>query len=84
MSFDDIHLGARECVDKSLRANNLVEEMNDEASNPWCSETGHLEAGRWDSNLVGKSTNTNCQDPLSFVLVCLSATHTDLGMDVML
>jgi hypothetical protein len=42
------------------------------------------EAGHWDSSLVGKSTNTNCQDSLSFVLVCLSATHTDLGMDVML
>jgi predicted acylesterase/phospholipase RssA len=40
--FDAISIGARQFVDGALGANNPVDEVEGEASNIWCSETGDL------------------------------------------
>jgi predicted acylesterase/phospholipase RssA len=40
--FDPVTIGARQFVDGALRANNPVEEVEGEAANIWCSDTGDL------------------------------------------
>jgi predicted acylesterase/phospholipase RssA len=40
--FDHVSIGARRFVDGALGANNPVDEVEGEASNIWCSETGDL------------------------------------------
>jgi predicted acylesterase/phospholipase RssA len=40
--FDPVSIGARQFVDGALGANNPVEEVEGEATNIWCSETGDL------------------------------------------
>ncbi|KAK0508575.1 hypothetical protein JMJ35_008851 [Cladonia borealis] len=40
--FDPVSIGARRFVDGALGANNPVDEVEGEASNIWCSETGDL------------------------------------------
>ncbi|KAH0551782.1 hypothetical protein GP486_007001 [Trichoglossum hirsutum] len=40
--FDPVSIGARRFVDGGLIANNPVDEVEGEASNIWCSETGDL------------------------------------------
>jgi predicted acylesterase/phospholipase RssA len=40
--FDPVFIGARQFVDGALGANNPVDEVDGEASNIWCSETGDL------------------------------------------
>ena len=40
--FSPVSIGARQSVDGALGANNPVEEVEGEASNIWCSETGNL------------------------------------------
>ena len=40
--FDPVSIGARQFVDGALGANNPVDEVEGEASNIWCSETGEL------------------------------------------
>jgi predicted acylesterase/phospholipase RssA len=40
--FDPVSIGARQFVDGALGANNPVNEVEGEASNIWCSETGDL------------------------------------------
>lgn len=40
--FDPVSIGARQFVDGALGANNPVDEVEGEASNIWCSETGDL------------------------------------------
>ena len=40
--FDPVHIGARKFADGGLGANNPVDEVEGEASNIWCSETGDL------------------------------------------
>lgn len=40
--FNPVSIGARQFVDGALGANNPVEEVEGEASNIWCSETGNL------------------------------------------
>jgi hypothetical protein len=41
--FDVAKIGARKFVDGALGANNPVDEVEDEASNIWCSETADLQ-----------------------------------------
>lgn len=41
--FDVAQIGARKFVDGALGANNPVDEVEDEASNIWCSETADLQ-----------------------------------------
>ena len=40
--FDPVSIGARQFVNGALGANNPVDEVEGEASNIWCSETGDL------------------------------------------
>lgn len=40
--FDPVSIGARQFVDGALGADNPVDEVEGEASNIWCSETGDL------------------------------------------
>lgn len=40
--FDPVSIGARQFVDGALGANNPVDEVEGEASNIWCSETGDI------------------------------------------
>lgn len=40
--FDPVSIGARQFVDGALGANNPVDELEGEASNIWCSQTGDL------------------------------------------
>ena len=40
--FEPVHIGARKFVDGALRANNPALEVEDEASNIWCSDTRDL------------------------------------------
>ncbi|RYP59758.1 hypothetical protein DL770_010141 [Monosporascus sp. CRB-9-2] len=40
--FDPVYIGARQFVDGALGANNPIDEVEGEASNIWCSETGDL------------------------------------------
>lgn len=40
--FDPVSIGARQFVDGALGANNPVDEVEGEAANIWCSETGDL------------------------------------------
>ncbi|KAL9011601.1 MAG: hypothetical protein Q9173_003562 [Seirophora scorigena] len=40
--FEPVHIGARKFVDGALKANNPVVEVEDEASNIWCSGTVEL------------------------------------------
>lgn len=40
--FEPVHIGARKFVDGALKANNPVVEVEDEASNIWCSSTVEL------------------------------------------
>lgn len=40
--FDSVSIGARKFVDGALGANNPVDEVESEASNIWCPETGDL------------------------------------------
>jgi predicted acylesterase/phospholipase RssA len=40
--FDPVSIGARQFVDGAFGANNPVDEVEGEASNIWCSETGDL------------------------------------------
>src|SRR5947207_3337339 len=40
--FEPVHFGARQFVDGALEANNPIDEVEGEASNIWCSETGDL------------------------------------------
>jgi len=40
--FEPVHIGARKYVDGALGANNPVDEVEGEASNLWCPETGDL------------------------------------------
>jgi predicted acylesterase/phospholipase RssA len=40
--FDPVSIGARKFVDGALGANNPVEQIEGEASDIWCSETGEL------------------------------------------
>lgn len=40
--FDPVSIGSRQFVDGALGANNPVDEVEGEASNIWCSETGDL------------------------------------------
>lgn len=40
--FDPVSIGARQFVDGALGANNPVDEVEGEASNIWCAETGDL------------------------------------------
>lgn len=40
--FEPVHIGARKFVDGALKANNPVVQVEDEASNIWCSDIGEL------------------------------------------
>jgi len=42
--FDPVSIGARKFVDGGLGSNNPVDEVEGEASNIWCSETGELKS----------------------------------------
>ncbi|KAM7207996.1 hypothetical protein V8F06_014960 [Rhypophila decipiens] len=41
--FDPVSVGARHFVDGSLGANNPVDQVENEASDIWCAETGNLQ-----------------------------------------
>lgn len=40
--FDPVCISGRKYADGALRANNPVDEVEDEASNIWCAETGNI------------------------------------------
>ncbi|KAF4920399.1 Calcium-independent phospholipase A2-gamma [Colletotrichum fructicola] len=78
--FDPVSIGPRKYVDGALGANNPVDQVEDEASNLWCSESGNLKplVKCFISLGTGNPGKKSIQDRLDkFVSDTLIAISTD-------